>query len=79
MFVLLAKREGAKAVDWQKVSGRLLNWGTPLLVAGALLCFFARMLTSRLPEERQEKVSIALKFAGLALALLGAMAVLEFI
>ena len=66
-------------MDWAKISARLLNWGTPLLVIGALLCFLSGKLTARLPEEKRETAGIALKFAGLAVAVVGALKVLNFI
>ena len=66
-------------MDWQKVSGRLLNWGTPLLVIGALLCFLSGKLTARVAEDKREKASITLKFTGLAIAVVGALHVFDFI
>ncbi|MBQ6175443.1 MAG: hypothetical protein IKS31_11645 [Clostridia bacterium] len=66
-------------MDWQKISARLLNWGTPLLVAGALVCFLSRKLTARVPERSREKADAAVKLAGLALAVVGALRVLSFI
>ncbi|MBR5345911.1 MAG: hypothetical protein IK127_08830 [Clostridia bacterium] len=66
-------------MDWQKVSGRLLNWGTPLLVIGALLCFLSGKLTARVAEEEREKVNIILKLLGLTIAVIGALRILEFI
>ena len=66
-------------MDWQKVSGRLLNWGTPLLVIGALLCFLSGKLTARISEEKREKVNITLKLLGLTIAVIGALRILEFI
>ena len=66
-------------MDWQKVSGRLLNWGTPLLVIGALLCFLSGKLTALVAEEEREKVNIILKLLGLTIAVIGALRILEFI
>ena len=66
-------------MDWQKVSGRLLNWGTPLLVIGALLCFLSGKLTARVAEDKREKVNIALKLTGLAIAVVGALRILDII
>ena len=66
-------------MDWAKISARLLNWGTPLLVIGALLCFLSGKLTARMPEAKREKVNIVLKFTGLTVAVVGALRVLNFI
>ena len=66
-------------MDWAKISARLLNWGPPLLVIGALLCFLSEKLTARVSEEKREKANLALKFVGLAAAVVGALRVLEFI
>ena len=66
-------------MDWAKISARLLNWGTPLLVIGALLCFLSGKLTAWVSEEKREKANLTLKFVGLAAAVVGALRVLEFI
>ncbi len=66
-------------MDWAKISARLGTWGTPLLVIGALICFLSGKLTARIPEEKREKTGLALKFAGLAIAVVGALNVLKFI
>lgn len=66
-------------MDWQKISARFLNWGTPLLVAGALICFLSGKLTARVGEKNRESANIAVKCAGLALALVGALRVLSLI
>ena len=66
-------------MDWAKISARLLNWGTPLLVIGALLCFLSGKLTARVAEEKREKVNIILKLSGLAIAVVGALHIFEFI
>ncbi len=61
------------------MSARLLNSGTPLLVAGALLCFLSGKLAARVPEAHRERVSLALKLAGLAAAVAGALRILDYI
>ena len=66
-------------MDWAKISARLLNWGTPLLVIGALLCFLSGKLTARVSEEKRENVNIILKLSGLAIAVAGALHIFEFI
>ena len=66
-------------MDWAKISARLLNWGTPLLVIGALLCFLSGKLTARVAEDKRERVNIVLKLSGLAIAVVGALHIFEFI
>ena len=66
-------------MDWAKISARLLNWGTPLLVIGALLCFLSGKLTARVAEDKREKVNIILKLSGLAIAVVGTLHIFEFI
>ena len=64
-------------MDWAKISARLLNWGTPLMVAGALLCLLSGRLTARVAEDRREKAELLVKCAGLGCALIGALRILS--
>ena len=66
-------------MDGTKFMSRLLNWGTPLLVAGALVCFLSVRLTERVPEDRRQTANLLVKLAGLALTVLGALRMLEYI
>ncbi len=66
-------------MDWQKAAARLLNWGTPLLVAGALLCFLSGKLTARAPEKNRDSLNLALKAAGLVISVIGALRIFNIV
>ena len=61
----------------EKVWSRAGNWGGLLLVLGAAVCLAAGPLTRGVPEANREKAALAVKCAGLALALAGALRVFE--
>ncbi len=61
------------------VWSRIANWGTLLLALGAVAGLLSGRITAGLPEGRREKANLALKIAGLAAALVGALRVLNII
>ncbi len=60
------------------VAHRLLNWGTPLLVIGALLVYGSEKIAARFFQGK-EKASLALKAAGGLIALVGALRMMTLI
>ncbi len=61
----------------EKVWSRAGNWGGLLLLVGAAVCVGSGKLSRYAPEERREPAAVALKAAGLAVALAGALRVFE--
>ncbi len=61
----------------EKVWSRAGNWGGLLLVVGAAVCLAAGQLSRFAPEARRETAAVALKAAGLAVALAGALRIFE--
>ncbi len=64
---------------WEDILEKTANWGTLLMGAGVLLGVFAGKLAEIAPEARRETVKLVLKFAGLALAVVGAMRIFNYI
>ena len=66
--------------NWEGMLHKLANWGTLPLGAGVLLAVFAGKLAAALvPETRRETAAVILKFAALALAIIGAMRIFQYI
>ena len=65
--------------SWESILGKTANWGTLLLGAGVLLSVLAGKLAEKAPEQRRETVKLILKFAGLALAITGALRIFNYI
>lgn len=66
--------------NWEGALQKLANWGTLLLGAGVLLAIFTGKLVERLvPEQQRETAALVLKLAALALAVAGAMRILNYI
>ena len=66
--------------NWEGALQKLTNWGTLLLGAGVLLAIFTGKLVERLvPEQQRETAALVLKLAALALAVAGAMRILNYI
>lgn len=63
----------------EKIWSRAANWGTLLLVAGALVVFLSGRLTAGVPEEKRERADLLVKAIGMILAIVGALRVLGFL
>ncbi|MDD3410632.1 MAG: hypothetical protein PHY12_07455 [Eubacteriales bacterium] len=64
---------------WEKVASRLSVPGLALIVVGALLCAQAQRLCTLAFKEKGARLVLPAKIAGVALALLGALIMLDFI
>jgi len=62
---------------WQGVLSRLSVPGVILVVVGAVLCFAAPGLSARLWKRGGERAVTPMKVAGLAMAVLGALILLD--
>lgn len=67
----------AIAVDWEKVLSRLSVPGIALLLVGAVLCVQATRLCRFVLRDRGERAVLPVRIAGLVLALLGALILLD--
>ena len=65
--------------NWEGMLQRLANWGTLLLGAGVLLTIFAGKLAELAPEKQRETVKLVLKLTALALAVVGALRIFNYI
>lgn len=64
-------------MDWQKVLSRLSVTGVTLLLAGAVLCVQAAKLCRLVLGDRGERAVLPVRLVGLALALAGALILLD--
>ena len=64
---------------WEKVASRLSVPGLALIAVGALLCVQAQRLCAWAFREKEARFVLTAKIAGVALALLGALILLDFI
>ena len=64
-------------MDWQKVLSRLSVPGVTLLLAGVVVCVQATRLCRLVLGDRGERAVLPVRLAGLALALLGALILLD--
>ncbi len=64
-------------MDWQKVLSRLSVPGVTLLLVGVLLCVHALRLCRLVFGERGEKAILPVRLIGLALAIFGALILLD--
>ena len=67
----------AIAVDWEKVLSRLSVPGITLLLVGAVICVQATRLCRFVLHDRGERAVLPVRIAGLVLALLGALILLD--
>ena len=66
-------------MNWDDIFSRLSVTGVTLLLCGVLLCLYATKLVRLVFRERGERLLLPLRLLGLALALLGALILLDFI
>ncbi|MDD3336645.1 MAG: hypothetical protein PHI98_14225 [Eubacteriales bacterium] len=66
-------------MDWNKLFSRLSVPGLTLLVVGMIGCFQATKLCRLVFRERGERWIMPMKLVGLALAVLGALILLDVI
>jgi hypothetical protein len=66
-------------MDWKGIASRLSLPGLALLVMGAAIGYEAPMLCKLVWKEKGEKLVTPMKLVGLALALVGALILLDFI
>ena len=64
---------------WDKVASRLSIPGLALVALGALLCYEAPKLCRLVFKERGDRAVTPMKVAGVVIALLGALVLLDFI
>ncbi len=64
-------------MDIEKIMSRLDAGGLILLALGAGLGFFAKVLAGKISPKQADKLEKVLRFAGLGLAILGALILLD--
>ncbi|MCI5957700.1 MAG: hypothetical protein MRZ54_12030 [Clostridiales bacterium] len=66
-------------MNWQRTLSRLSLPGLMLLALGAVLCLRPAWALRLFPAGKRERLQTPIRLAGLAVALLGALIVLDFI
>lgn len=66
-------------LDMDKILDRLSVPGLILLVLGAVLGYGSRFLAQKVFPKQEEKAALTIKWVGLAMALLAALILLDFI
>ncbi len=66
-------------MNWDQIFSRLSVTGVTLLLCGVLLSLYATKLARFLFRERGEKLVLPIRLAGLGIAVLGALILLDFI
>lgn len=66
-------------MDWDKILSKLSVPGLILVALGAVMCFGAGWLAGKLFKRHKEKAALWLKWAGLALAVLGSLDLLDIL
>ncbi len=66
-------------MNWDAIFSRLSVTGVTLLLCGALISLYATKLARFVFREKGERLILPLRLAGLALAVFGALILLDFI
>ena len=66
-------------MNWDQIFSRLSVTGVTLMLAGIVLCLYATKLVRFIFRERGERLVLPVRLAGLAVAVFGALILLDFI
>ncbi|MBE5801342.1 MAG: hypothetical protein E7319_03545 [Clostridiales bacterium] len=66
-------------MNWDQIFSRLSVTGVTLLLAGVLLSLYATKLVRFIFRERGERLVLPVRILGLAIAVFGAVVLLDFI